>query len=315
MSIPTSPMSSSSSSLLSRPYWQFGVQVERDDLYSCTTEPSLSPFGTVSNTETLGQEYSGAIEVVAVLEVTLVPLPANGYETLLQQAHTQPFAAPQNDGYENTQRSCPSERNTIPEYPMGATPLSSTRLSTSSPVWPSSIKFTDSGSVSSCRLPSAGYLNDEFLVSENLSNFVSGSLCQLENSISRSASTYEELSGDTEHSLDSSVSAKLVYRKLSKGKSANIANTSFTTIPTRPIPNTLAEISPFPRHHCPWTTCTSSFGRAADRNRHFITKHGGPVKYFCPISDCSRGRGLWKGYSREDKVVDHVKKVHVHAKF
>ena len=123
----------------------------------------------------------------------MVPFPANGYETLLQQAHTQPFAAPQNDGYESTQRSYPSERNTIPEHPMGATPLSSTRLSTSSPVWPSSIKFTDSGSVSSCRLPSTGYLNDEFLVSENLSNFVGGSLCQLENSISRSASTYEEL--------------------------------------------------------------------------------------------------------------------------
>ena len=245
----------------------------------------------------------------------MIPFPANGYETLLQQAHTQPFAAPQNDGYESTQRSYPLERNTIPEHPMGATPLSSTRLSTSSPVWPSSIKFTDSGSVSGCRLPSTGYLNDEFLVSENLSNFVGGSLCQLENSISRSASTYEELSGDTEYSLDSSVSAKLVYRKLSKGKSANIANTRFTTIPTRPISNTLAEISPFPRHHFPWATCTSSFGRAADRNRHFITKHGRPMKYFCPISDCSRGRGLWKGYSREDKVADHVKKPHVHAKF
>lgn len=64
------------------------------------------------------------------------------------------------------------------------------------------------------------------------------------------------------------------------------------------------------RHHCPWADCASNFRRAADRDRHFVTIHGKPVKHFCPVAGCSRGCGLWRGYSREDKVKEHVKKVH-----
>jgi hypothetical protein len=144
---------------------------------------------------------------------------------------------------------------------------------------------------------------------------VDSGLCQLENSISHKASTYEELSEETEFSFNSSLSTNLFYRGQVKDKSTNIANASSITTPTGPAHTTLPESSPSQRHHCPWASCTSSFGRAADRDRHFVTKHGRPVKYFCPMSGCCRGRGLWRGYSREDKVTEHVKKVHIHAKF
>jgi hypothetical protein len=79
-------------------------------------------------------------------------------------------------------------------------------------------------------------------------------------------------------------------------------------------PSSLRAHTTLCRHHCPWAGCASNFRRAADRDRHFVTIHGKPVKHFCPVAGCSRGCGLWRGYSREDKVKEHVKKVHVSGK-
>jgi hypothetical protein len=310
MSIPTSPSSSSSSP---RPgtYWQLVVRIGGDNLYLRTTEPLLPPFGAVSTTETLGQEYSGAIEGAAVLEVALVPLPASDYDTLLQQDCIQLCAAPRNDGCACTRRSCTSARYTTSGYSMGAAPISTETSMDASP-----IEFKDQLSISCAALPFTGWVNDGFEpLSETPGDFFDSGLCQLENYISENALTYGELSEESEFSSNSSDSGGLVYRGQTNDKSKSIVNSSSITTPTWATPTTLPESSLTARHHCPWAYCTSSFRRAADRNRHFVTKHGRPVKYFCPVSGCRRGRGLWRGYSREDKVTEHIKKVHIHAKF
>jgi hypothetical protein len=311
MSISTSPMSSSSSSPQPEPYWQFVVRIGRDNLCLRTTEPSLTPLSTVSTTETLGQEYSGDIEGAAVLEITLLPLPASGYDILLHQACIQLFTAPPNDGWESIQQYGTSARYTTSGYSMEAAPIP-----TETTMGASTIEFRHQLSVSCGPRTFAGYLNDGIEpVLENPSYFVDGGFCQLEYSISEGVSTYDKLSEETELSSNSSTPTNLVYRGQINHKSSSITNASSITSPTKPSPTTVPESSPSPRHHCPWASCKSSFGRAADRNRHFVTKHGRPVKYFCPMPGCRRGRGLWKGYSREDKVKEHVKKVHVHAKF
>jgi hypothetical protein len=155
MLIPTTPMSSSSSSPQPGPCSQFVVRIGSDNSYLRATEPSLTPFGTVSTTESLRQEDSGAIEGAAVLEVTLVPLPAAGYDTLLQQACMQLFAAPRNDGRECTPRSRTSARYTTSGYSMEAAPIS-----TETPMDASLIEFTDQLSESCGPLPFTGCMND-----------------------------------------------------------------------------------------------------------------------------------------------------------
>jgi len=66
-----------------------------------------------------------------------------------------------------------------------------------------------------------------------------------------------------------------------------------------------------PRHRCVWFGCNKTFSRAADSNRHFLAKHGDPIKYFCRVAGCNRARGIWKGYCREDKLMEHMRKKHI----
>jgi hypothetical protein len=69
------------------------------------------------------------------------------------------------------------------------------------------------------------------------------------------------------------------------------------------------------RHPCNWQGCTVSFSRKADRDRHIITKHRNIRYYHCRIAGCnkSRGSGVWKGYSRTDKLQEHMRKKHAGA--
>lgn len=99
---------------------------------------------------------------------------------------------------------------------------------------------------------------------------------------------------------------ELIWSKEPKDNS--IQASTFQNQATKPVSQ------PPLRHHCPSPVCSSHFGRPSDRDRHFITKHGQLVKYFCPFGGCSRAqRGVgrrWKGYSRQDKVAEHMRKAH-----
>jgi hypothetical protein len=62
---------------------------------------------------------------------------------------------------------------------------------------------------------------------------------------------------------------------------------------------------------CLWGDCTSTFGRLADRNRHVNSVHLGVSQgqaHLCPIVGCDKSYG--KGYSRADKVTEHLWKRH-----
>jgi hypothetical protein len=65
-----------------------------------------------------------------------------------------------------------------------------------------------------------------------------------------------------------------------------------------------------PGHRCVWFGCNKTFSHSADSNRHFLAKHGEPIKYFYRVAGCNRARGIWKGYCREDKLMEHMKKRH-----
>ena len=60
---------------------------------------------------------------------------------------------------------------------------------------------------------------------------------------------------------------------------------------------------------CSHTTCSKVFTRDADRLRHESQVHRNqPGLHICPIIGCPKGQG--KGYSRADKVVEHLWKKH-----
>jgi hypothetical protein len=69
------------------------------------------------------------------------------------------------------------------------------------------------------------------------------------------------------------------------------------------------------RHPCTWQGCNATFGRKADRDRHIATKHRNVRHYHCRIAGCTKSRGsntlsAWKGYSRIDKLQEHMRKKH-----
>jgi hypothetical protein len=69
------------------------------------------------------------------------------------------------------------------------------------------------------------------------------------------------------------------------------------------------------RHSCTWRGCNSSFSRKADRDRHITTKHRNVRYHHCRVAGCPKSCGsnalrAWKGYSRIDKLQEHMRKKH-----
>jgi len=69
------------------------------------------------------------------------------------------------------------------------------------------------------------------------------------------------------------------------------------------------------RHPCTWQGCNATFSRKADRERHIATKHRHVRYYHCRVAGCPKSRGsnalrAWKGYSRIDKLQEHMRKKH-----
>ena len=142
--------------------------------------------------------------------------------------------------------------------------------------------------------------------------FTSTSLHEFENSILNDTLPYYLTSGVIDFPIDPRCPiSSTPHQSFKKGRNQLKTGTSFShASPTSQTCLPPRARTTSRRHHCPWADCASNFRRAADRDRHFVTIHGKPVKHFCPVAGCSRGRGLWRGYSREDKVKEHVKKVH-----
>ncbi|KAE9380385.1 hypothetical protein N431DRAFT_540013 [Stipitochalara longipes BDJ] len=58
---------------------------------------------------------------------------------------------------------------------------------------------------------------------------------------------------------------------------------------------------------CAFGNCHHSFRRKSDLTRHRKTVHGvNHVKYFCHIPGCPKSRGHGQGYSRDDKLTEHL---------
>ncbi len=76
---------------------------------------------------------------------------------------------------------------------------------------------------------------------------------------------------------------------------------TITSASSTPIP-LQDPVLPRRRHQC--TTCSRSFTRKADRDRHFVTKHtNGPRTFSCTFLGCTRV-GM-NGFSRRDKFNEH----------
>jgi hypothetical protein len=83
--------------------------------------------------------------------------------------------------------------------------------------------------------------------------------------------------------------------------------------PPLPLPSGLSPRSVRPPANpgiaCSHTTCSKTFTRDADRIRHESQVHRSqPGLHVCPIIGCPKSQG--KGYSRADKVVEHLWKKH-----
>jgi hypothetical protein len=74
--------------------------------------------------------------------------------------------------------------------------------------------------------------------------------------------------------------------------------------------HSLVDLTVDGRFLCTKEGCTSSFTRKADRDRHLDTQHGNVRHFHCHILGCNRGVGNWKGYSRIDKLQEHMRKKH-----
>jgi hypothetical protein len=62
---------------------------------------------------------------------------------------------------------------------------------------------------------------------------------------------------------------------------------------------------------CAHGNCNQVFTRKSDLARHRSTVHGlNHVKYFCNVPGCSKSQGHGQGYSRDDKLTEHLWKKH-----
>lgn len=84
--------------------------------------------------------------------------------------------------------------------------------------------------------------------------------------------------------------------------------------PTIPV-NAVAESISKARYLCNWPGCDSAFSRTADRDRHVRTIHGNARRYYCSQPGCNKGALFWKGYTRVDKLQEHMRKKHPGVSF
>ncbi|KUJ17698.1 uncharacterized protein LY89DRAFT_59801 [Mollisia scopiformis] len=63
---------------------------------------------------------------------------------------------------------------------------------------------------------------------------------------------------------------------------------------------------------CGQAGCSVSFKRMADRTRHLQHRHS-RTRCFCPITGCAKSHGT--GFSRPDKVTEHLWKAHANLGF
>lgn len=71
----------------------------------------------------------------------------------------------------------------------------------------------------------------------------------------------------------------------------------------------LPPVLPDGRFACTNPACNKTFKRDADRVRHEVSIHSNhPGAHLCPIPGCAKGQG--KGFSRPDKVTEHLWKFH-----
>ncbi|PMD12390.1 hypothetical protein NA56DRAFT_713227 [Hyaloscypha hepaticicola] len=139
--------------------------------------------------------------------------------------------------------------------------------------------------------------------------FTTNSLYEFKDSSPNDPSPYNLTSGVVDFPVDPSMSNVFNASPVIQEREPSIENENSHAPPTSQTSFPARERTTLGRHHCPWAGCASKFP-AADRDRHFMTIHGKPVKYFRHVAGCSRARGVWRGYSREDKVKEYVKKVH-----
>jgi hypothetical protein len=67
-------------------------------------------------------------------------------------------------------------------------------------------------------------------------------------------------------------------------------------------------------HPCPYPGCARTFNRTFNLFRHNVLAHGQPrVRYLCPLAGCRHSLG--EGFSRHDKLREHMRKVHGNHKF
>jgi len=76
-----------------------------------------------------------------------------------------------------------------------------------------------------------------------------------------------------------------------------------------PVPPAQAPVPPVPAPSFQCTYCTRTFKRDSDRIRHESSNHGvNRALHLCPVLGCPRSQG--GGYSRADKVTEHLWKQH-----
>jgi len=103
-----------------------------------------------------------------------------------------------------------------------------------------------------------------------------------------------------------------IQNKPSEFKSWNIkVPTSFdrSMFPSNPAPPAPAPAPPAPAPGFQCTHCTRTFKQDSDRVRHESSNHGiNRALHLCPVPGCPRSQG--GGYSRADKVTEHLWKQH-----
>ena len=73
---------------------------------------------------------------------------------------------------------------------------------------------------------------------------------------------------------------------------------------------TVGAIRPRRGIECQHPDCTSTFGRAAERNRHYRTLHAlRKPEFWCSDPTCERSRG-GRAFTRSDKLREHERKRH-----
>ncbi|PQE07362.1 C2H2 finger domain protein [Rutstroemia sp. NJR-2017a WRK4] len=92
-----------------------------------------------------------------------------------------------------------------------------------------------------------------------------------------------------------------------------MASPTAANVPTGPataIQGPPTATQPAPGQRVPCTLCTRTFGRTSDLTRHMTSIHhvGPQVLHLCNVLGCPKSFG--RGYSRQDKLKEHLKKVH-----